>query len=389
MIRRPPSPLLYELVGLGMAAYARRAHRVVVLGIARLRLEPGVVLASTHLSDADVPVLAGGIYRGAHMWHEPGLTRPSFAVSNDLLLRGYLAGYPRRLPRALRGALWPIGVGPVMRRWVRCMPVRFADRMRWAEALRALPHLDLAEELPPQLLDELGRRAAGLGEPRPRLARDVLSGSYADLLWRDVDRADLDGPAFAALWQRRLHESAADVRELIRHIRGGGALVIFPHGERSPDGAIGPLDPRSARLLHLARPAAVQPLAIAHDPFARGRPRAFLSIGEALGPPPRRDGERELLAALRRTMPLTCGLAVAHAVADRTAPMRTADLASVVRRALERARRDGRPVEPALEHDSARSDRIAEAERAVRRLGPGHPSVRRAARTYQTMLEPA
>jgi 1-acyl-sn-glycerol-3-phosphate acyltransferase len=384
---RLPRPLLYELVGAGMAAYARAVHRVVVLGLERLRLEPRVVLVSTHLSDADVPVLAGGLYSGAHMWRDPGVTRPAFAVSNDLLLRGYLAGYPRNLPLALRRALWPIGVGPVMQRWVRCMPVCFADRQRLVEALRARPDLELADALAPALLDGLSRRAAAIGQPPPRRARDVLSGSYADLLWEDVDAAQLDGPPLAGLWEQRLQESAADLRGLVRHVRDGGALIIFPHGERSPDGAIAPLDARAVRLLHVAHPDAVQPLAIAHDPLTRLRPRAFFAIGEPLDPPGRRGGERELLAALRRTTPLTAGLIVAHALTTGTPP--GDPLAAAVDRALEEARAVGRPIEPALEDAPARAARVAEAARAVRRLGADHEHVRRAALTYATMVEPA
>jgi 1-acyl-sn-glycerol-3-phosphate acyltransferase len=389
MIRRPPAPLLYELVGAGMAAYGRLVHRTVVLGIERVRLEPGVILVSTHLSDADVPVLGGALYGGARMWADPTLARPSFAVANDLLISGYLAGYPRGLPLALRRALWPVGIGSVMRRWVRCLPVRHADRLRLVEALRALPDLDLAEALPPAQLDAIRRRAAELGEPAPRVARDVLAGRYADLLWHDMTAADLNGPALTGLWEERLRESAADLRRLIRHVRDGGALILFPHGQLSPDGAIGPLDPRPARLLHLARPTAVQPVAIAHDPLVRGRPRAFVGIGEARGAPGRKGGEVELLNALRRTMPLACGLAVAHAVAEGNIPARPDALTRAVEAAVERALREGRPIEPALEEDTARGARVEEAARAVRRLGAAHPSVRRAARTYATMLEPA
>jgi hypothetical protein len=389
MIRRPPAPLLYELVGLGMTAYARVVHRTVVLGIERLRLEPGVVLFSTHLSDADVPVLGGALYGGARMWGDPTLTRPSFAVGNDLLLPGYLAGYPRRMPLALRRALWPLGIGPVMRHRVRCLPIRHADRLRLVEALRALPDLDLADALPPAQLEALRRRAAELGEPTPRLARDVLHGFYADLLWRDLTRTELDGPALAGLWEKRLRASAADLRQLIRHVRGGGALILFPHGQLSPDGAIGPLDPRPARLLRLARPTAVQPVAIAHDPFGKRRPRAFVGIGEARGAPGRTGGAGELVTALRQTMPLACGVVVAHALATERLPANKAAVTEAVERAVERGRRDGRPIEPALEDDTARRTRVEEALRAVRRLGVAHPSVKRAARTYATMLEPA
>jgi len=389
MIRRPPAPLLYELVGVGMTAYARLVHRTVVLGIDHVRLEPGVVIVSTHLSDADVPVLGGALYGGARMWRDPTLTRPSFAVGNDLLLPGYLAGYPHGLPVALRRALWPLDIGPVMRRWVRCLPVRHADRLRLAEALRSLPDVDLAGTLPPAQLEALRRRAAELGQPAPRVARDVLDGRYADLLWEDMTPAELDGPVLAGLWDERLQASAADLRGLIRHVRGGGALILFPHGRLSPDGAIEPLDPRPARLLHLARPTAVQPVAIAHDPFGRRWPRAFVGIGQAGGPPARKGGEAELLTAMRRTMPLACGLAVAHAVAEGDLPAAAGALLEAVQRAVERARRDGRPIEPALEHEASLRARVEEAAGAMRRLGATHPLVRRAARTYATMLEPA
>jgi len=388
MIRRPPSPLLYELVGLGMAGYAQVVRRTVLLGGERLRLEPGVVLVSTHLSDADVPVLAGALYRGASMWRDPSVTRPSFAVSNDLLIRGYLAGYPRGLPLIVRRALWPLGIGPVMSRWVRCLPIRFADRMRLVEALRELPDLELAEALAPGRVEALRLRAAELGRPAPRLARDVHAGSFADLIWEDVERGELDGAAAERLWEERLVASTVDLRRLVRYVRGGGALILFPHGEVSIRGGIDRLDPRPARLLHIAR-ATVQPVAVAHDPLTRRRPRAFVAIGEATGPPPRRDGERELLSALRRTLPLACGLAVAHALTEERLPARVAAIAGAVERALERARREGRPIEPALENAESRRARVTEALGAARRLGPHHAAVKRAARTYATALEPA
>jgi 1-acyl-sn-glycerol-3-phosphate acyltransferase len=387
MIRRPPSPLLYELVGAGMTAYGRLVHRTVVFGAERLRLEPGMVLVCTHLSDADVPVLGGALYGGARLWSHPAATRPSFAVANDLLLPGYLAGYPRGLPLALRRALWPLGIGPVMSRWVRCLPVRHADRLRLVEALRSRTDLDLADTLPPAPLEALRERARRLGEPTPRVARDVLKGSYADLLWQDLHHAEADGPALESVWEERLRASALDLRRLVRHVRDGGALILFPHGELSRDGAIAPLDPRPVRLIRLARPVAVQPVAIAHDPFGRGRSRAFVGIGASLGTPGRDGGERELLTALRRTMPLACGLAVAHTLASGKVPTR--DVTAAVDRAVERARREGRPIEPALQADATRHARVQEAVRAVRRLGAAHPSVKRAARTYATMLEPA
>jgi hypothetical protein len=123
-------------------------------------------------------------------------------------------------------------------------------------------------------------------------------------------------------------------------------------------------------------------VAIAHDPLTSGRPRAFVGIGEPLRPPGRSGGERELLAALRRALPLTCGQIVAHA-----AVTGGADPAEAVERAVHRARDERRPIEPVLEVPTARPARVAEAVAAVRRLGREHAAVRRAARTYGSALE--
>jgi 1-acyl-sn-glycerol-3-phosphate acyltransferase len=380
VIPHPPSPLLYELVGLGMTGYAQLVQRTRMLGAERLRLEPGVVLVCTHLSDADVPVLGGALYRDGGLWRDREIVRPSFAVANDLLVPGYLAGYPRGFPLPLRRLLWPLGIGPVMERWVRCLPVRFADRMRLVEALRRRPDLVLAESLPAPRVEALRRRAERLGRPAPLSGRDVLDGAYADLLWQDVRRPELNGAGLDELWEERLSESARDLRALIRLVRGGGTLVMFPHGELSTDGAVGPLDERPVRFLRSARAVAVQPLAIAHDALSRGRPRAFVGVGKALEPPGRDGGARELLAAMRRAMPLACGHVAAHAL------LRGEAIPSAVERAVERARAEGRHIEPELEDLDAGRRRVEEAVRAVGRLGSGHPVVRRAARTYESVV---
>jgi hypothetical protein len=114
-----------------------------------------------------------------------------------------------------------------------------------------------------------------------------------------------------------------------------------------------------------------------------------VGIGEARAAPGRTGGAGELVTALRQTMPLACGVAVAHALATERLPANKAAVTEAVERAVERGRRDGRPIEPALENDTARRTRVEEALRAVRGLGVAHPSVKRAARTYATMLEPA
>jgi 1-acyl-sn-glycerol-3-phosphate acyltransferase len=214
----------------------------------------------------------------------------------------------------------------------------------------------------------------------------VLTGAYADLLWVDLVRGELDAPGLAPIWDRRLGEAAADVGGLVRHVRGGGALILFPHGEISADGAVGEVDPRVGRLLHVARPAAVQPLAVAYDPLVRGPARAVVGVGMPIEPPARRGGERRVVEALRKTMPLTCGQLLAHELAARGGEGRRGDLAAALERALERARYEGRPIDPLLETAGRRRRRLDRALRLARRRGSDQ-ALARASRSYASTVE--
>ncbi|HEY4280540.1 MAG TPA: hypothetical protein VGM91_20120 [Conexibacter sp.] len=383
------APRLYEYVGAGMAGWGRVAHRTVGLGLDRLRLEPGIVHVCAHLSDDDVPVVAGALYSGRHLWRNAEPTRPYFAVRNDLLLPGFLAGYPPGLPIALRRALFGLDIGHVMQSRVRCIPVRFSDRLRLIEALRARPEVVLAGALSAARVDAFRRRAARLQRPEPVTARDVLDGGYADLLWELVSPDELGGPTWETMWGEHMAQSGLEVRRLIRLVRGGGSLVLFPHGFPSPDGGIGALDPRVGRLLHHVRPVAIQPLGLAYDPLVRGRPRAFVASAPTLERPPRDGGERIVLDALRRATPLTCGLVVAHEVVAHGRVPSATIVRAAVDRALARADDEGRPVEPALAGRGTRDARVLEAIEAAHRLGPSNRLVQRSARTLAAAWEAA
>jgi hypothetical protein len=381
------APLVYELVGAGMAAWGRVAMRTSGIELDRLRLEPGMIFVCAHLSDADVPVVAGTLFTGRRLWRDTRPTRPSFAVRNDLLLPGFLAGYPPKLPIGARRALYRLDIGTVMREQVRCLPVRFSDRLRLVEALRARPDAVLYDSFPAARVEALRERARRLRRPPPRAARDVLDGGYADLLWELVDGSELSGEEWAPMWSERAVRSGLEVRDLIRTVRGGGSLVLFPHGFPSPDGGIGAIDPRVGRLLHHARPNGIQSLGLAYDPLVRGRPRAFVAAGPELERPPRDGGERAVLAALRHATPLTCGLVVAHEVAAHGRVPSTAVASAAIERAIERARAEGRPVERSLRDPRRRQARIAEAVDAANRLGAGHVLIARSARTLETAWE--
>jgi hypothetical protein len=142
-------------------------------------------------------------------------------------------------------------------------------------------------------------------------------------------------------------------------------LVVFPEGRPSPDGELGPIRPGIGALVRRGHPATLRPLAIAYDPLVRGRTRVHLALGEPVAPPAG-DVEAEILALLKRSMPLTTGQFVASrleagAEADPTALER--DLAD----AVAFAKAEGRQVEPGLTTSEGRCRRLAEALAAAPR----------------------
>lgn len=341
---------LYDLVALGLAVYARTRFRIRVLG-GPLTLAPGTLLVSTHRSDDDVPLLVGSLYRQAH-----GLVRRGppvhFAVRDDLFIAGFFAGFPPGVPRLLRRILFGLTIGPVLRRLLPCHPVRSGVRMRIVELLRDSPQEALDALLPPELLEPLLARAAEFRR-EARLARDLLDGDYADLLWRVVDAGEVPSPAAEPTWRARRADATGDFHELVAVVRAGGSLFICPEGRPSPDGEIGPLMGGVASLVRRAEPVALLPLAPAYDPLVEGRrPLALVGVGPPVEPP---AGADAVLALLRRTSPLTVGSSLAAALADGDDP--EARLAADV----EAARAEGRPYEPELERREARRARLAVA----------------------------
>jgi hypothetical protein len=189
----------------------------------------------------------------------------------------------------------------------------------------------------------------------------VLRGAYADLLWRPVGRETLAAAAFEPVWERRRAASLAAVRGLVELMRSGESVLFFPEGRPSPDGAVGPLRDGFARLLSRGRPDAVQPIGIAYDPMTRGRTRAYLAFANRLDA--RSLGsDDDLLDALRRAMPLTCGQVVANELHEADEPdLEQATLDAALEGAVERAVACGRPVAPALLVAEGRARHVRDA----------------------------
>jgi 1-acyl-sn-glycerol-3-phosphate acyltransferase len=335
---------VYDLVALGLSAYARASFRVERIG-ARFALDPGGLVVSSHRSDADVPVIISAIYRQAHGLVRTGRRQLHFAVRDDLYLPGFFGGYPPGLSRGARRVLFGLGIGPTLRTVLPCCHrIRSARRMRLVELLREHPDAPL-EEL---LSDELARPFHERGLRRGARAEAAVDGRYADLLWRAAGDDELTGPLAEESWRRRAAAATADFRELAELLRDGETLLLFPEGRPSPDGGLGPMQRGVAALVRRGKPQTLRALAPAYDPLVVGRrPLAYLGIGE---PEPPVADDAEVLARLRRTTPLTAGQLVATGGGEEE---------------IEAARAEARPVAPELLDPELRRTRLAEARAAA------------------------
>jgi 1-acyl-sn-glycerol-3-phosphate acyltransferase len=351
--------LFFDLVAVGLGAWARRAFRVEAVGAERFALEPGTLLVCNHASDADVPVLVAALYRHGY---RPGRRKllVHFSMRHDLHLRGFFGGYPTGISPRVRRLLFRIGIAPVLDWGLPTPPLRPATRMRAVELVREHPEEPLRDLVGEPLLQQFRLRAERLGRTPPVLARDANRGVYADLLWREVTPEETTGEAAAGSWQRRAAAAGADFRRFVGIVREGGVLLLFPEGTPSPDGSLQPLRRGVGALVRRASPRVLLPLALAYDPLTGGRPYAYVGVGAAIEPP-RREVEQAVAALLARTVPLAVGQVVADALerGDR------AGLAERLEREVAEAVAAGRPVPAALLDPLERSRMLEDAVAAA------------------------
>jgi hypothetical protein len=355
-----------------MWLYTRAAFRVEDIHGERYRPRPGLMLASSHRAESDVPLICPSLYREGRYLRDRQSARVHFAARDDMFERGFFAGFPPGLPRAARRLLYPLRAGAVLP-LVRVFPVPYpsAAVLRLGRALSELPsETPLGDILPPEILDAFAARALASGAAPPSVAENALRGDYADLLWRYCTPEELSDTVFAASWRRRADEGAQALRRIVELIRSGKVLLLFPEGRPSPDGTIGPIRKGLGTLARRGRPDTILPIAVAYDSLTTGRARAYVAFGRELGVPT--DGvEDAVLSALRQTTPLTCGQVVAHqlvaAATEGRERVETPALVSALAEAVETARADGRPVERALLAEGTRRGRLSEALAWARR----------------------
>jgi 1-acyl-sn-glycerol-3-phosphate acyltransferase len=344
-----------------MWVYTHAAFRVRTIAPEKLQVRPGTILAITHRRETDVPLVCPPLFYGSPMRVEHSL-RMNFAARQDLFEPGFFAGFPRAVPAPVRRLLWQVDIARHLHT-LTLLPVRSAAVIRLVDVVRLDPELEV-DAFPAELVPELLRRAAELGLPEPRLARDLDRGEYGDLLWRTFTRAELGGEAFEPAWRRHGAAAAGDFRRLAEVVSGGGVLQLWPEGRPSPDGEIGPIQRGLKALVRRGRPQLIQPVGIAYDPLVPRRTHAFVSFGDSF-PPPEEEPEAVVLDRLKLAVPLTAGQVVAASFVEGVEPG-----AAALEEAVAAAQGEGRNAAPDLLTAAGRRRRLAEAVEAARSAPP-------------------
>jgi hypothetical protein len=340
----------------------------------RARLAPPTIVAFAHKRDLDVPLLIAHLL-GPPVWPR-WLGRVTFAGSAHLFLDGFLGLYFPQLGRPLRRLLYPISLGPVLRA-LRIVPLGLTGAQMVAEWIDGLRTIYPDDTPLSAVLSRHGlalARAAGVS-PTLTLA-EVRRWRYERLLMIQTGSELLNAAALGRLQYAQARAAPARFQVAADALQAGGALVIAPEGQLSPDGALQP--PRSGvyRLLRTAPEAHVLPVATTYELLAdERRPRAFFSIGPplaGLAALPRREVEAVLYRELGRLGTVTLAHLVARAVFDDPewrAAIPTAELAARVAAEARRVAASGQPIDPALLDRAALARRFRILLRAARGRG--------------------
>ena len=362
---------LYDAVALGMYGYARAAHRVRVVAPEGERIIKGTLYLAAHRAETDVPIICGSYYFAARVWGQRH-PRLHFAARDDLFQAGFFAGFPDELPKVARRALHPIGIGRYLPH-VRVHPISSAVTMKLVQALEIVdPETELDAALSAELIEHVSARARELDVDQPTRVADVLKSDYADILWQDVEAADLPGGAFDEVWARRAAQATNDLRSIVDLVAEGEPLLLFPEGRPSPDGDLGPLRRGLGAVIRRGKPERLRAFGLAYDALTTGRDTVVLSVSESVEPP-RGAGEPDLLPFLSAAIALTCGQVVASELLQAARAGRSSVSPAELDQALIDARADaleaGRVVDPLFEDERARRRLIEDALRAAERRG--------------------
>jgi hypothetical protein len=293
---------------------------------------------------------------------------PYFVAREDLFRRGFLGQYLETWPRALRGPLNALSVGPVLSamrlRPMRRIPERSLEELL-TDVLAVLGNPPLKEILRKSWVE----RFADSGGCRPEevTVSDALKAP-GELLGRRHAFRRLTPSAFRRLAPFEREVIASQLRLFVELVDAGEAVLLAPEGAVSADGRFG--RPRRA-LHHLVnapgRTPHTLPVALSYDAMCPGRPRVLVRFGKPISDLrglSRRDTDAAVRRALLEQWMINASHLVAYYLSRLPGAREDGDVPQAVEgfvaRMVDRCRALRVPVDPALLDRAERARRTAE-----------------------------
>ncbi|HEX5314085.1 MAG TPA: 1-acyl-sn-glycerol-3-phosphate acyltransferase [Gammaproteobacteria bacterium] len=340
-------------------------------------LAPGTLVVSNHQRDADVPILTTTLCqrRGLHIrW-----PLPFYAMREDLLRRGFLAGHLAHWPRPLPALLGTLSLGWFFR-IVRGEPLRRLREFTFGETLSALLAAGFADARCEAVFNARGRREieAAIGA-LPATLRNLdlrRQGKLRRGLW-GLRRLRLE--TFRSLKPLFRREIAAQLARFSSLLDAGRVVYFAPEGTISANGRFGRVREGAWRIVRsAAAPPPILAIALSYDPLGPGRLRVIVRVGIPMreyDTRERRNFEAALEREIRALYPLNASHLLARYLRRGADRFTTEDFAGWFAAARDALRSAGFALDPLLANREAQElagERLRWLERKALVLRDGH-----------------
>lgn len=327
-------------VDLAMAAL----YRIQAIYPPDYRLEPGTLVVSNHLRDADGPIITSALCRRTKL--RIAWPVPFFASREDLFQRGFLAEYLQAWPRLFRVLAGKISLASFLRS-MRVEPIRRVPEYTLNEAFGELPSSrDQENWLNTRGRNEMAADNASL----PKEHSKPLQYRHWGLRRLQPQAREALAPGFRAA-------VASQLDRLARRLDAGRVVYMAAEGAASPNGRFGRIRAGAWELTQRAQNTPlIQPVSVSYDALRAGRLRAVVQIGtrlEAGVPGRRREFDAMLETELRRLYPLTTSHLISRYLASGPTTFTTEDFADWLEWARDQLTQAGIMLAPRLAHSRA------------------------------------
>jgi Acyltransferase len=282
-IRRRLRRTVKELTGNGMILTTKALFRVELVGQKNYDFTPGTVMACTHKSSADIPVVIPRLC----LWKIPNRRKEFHTIyemtREDLFEDGFLIGFFPHLNK-YRRLLSKINMGGYFD-WLQARPIKTPDEQTISQLLHEIKRLHGNLPAVTVLAQSWRKRIFEVAEAdNPALTlSDAIMQAGLDLLMEFATPEMFNEPFAAEMRKRHRETLIKQMREFTRLLEKGETFFIHPEGEITLSGSYGKTKAALMRIVQNCRAdITLLPVCVTYDFMDTLRPKAIAHIGQQI-----------------------------------------------------------------------------------------------------------